>query len=749
MPYPPIARKLSRSLIGIHLVVVAVYSTTTFAQSEGDQTSAAAKVESKADIEQELQTARQRLQDATEEAEDDAAVPKSLRVAVDRLVQLNLVLEQQEALTEQLAELKTNHQELQTRLAELQQNGPDGTPPYSFLELDQTRDELDLERAQIETAEATIEAATDALAEAQQNREAADRRQRQLREQLDNGANQADSAKQSELAEAGFQSRLAAATERLRQTELELEKQSLTNTKLREKYLSALANQLAADVKFRADDLQEPLTKLQQRTSELKKQQDALTRASDQLERNRLLPEDDGGSKLKPATVDQIVEANRLQREVNQQRLAIVSRQLSRVSLQQAAWERRFDVINNTASETERSDWQQDATESLNDLEKESRLQAIRVRQARQKLSGVLSSLDATDDDDDAVTTALATQRDTLETLIDALETDLLSIENTRRILEKLHREIVGDDSNQLLQWLAAGWDGIQSAWNYELFTVDARPITVRKIAIGLLLFLVGVWVSRRLSRSIAHRMLPRFKIHENAAFAIQTILFYILVVTVTLMVLKYVNVPLTIFTVLGGALALGVGFGSQNIINNFISGLILLAERPIRVGDMIELDGLYGVVQNIGARSTRIKTGANLEIIVPNSSFLENRVSNWTRGDNRIRTHISVGVAYGSPLREVVKLLKRAAEEHGLVLDKPEPTVLFTEFGDNSLVFELHFWLRVRVLFDRLRVESDVRMRIDSLFRDAEISIAFPQRDLHLDTHSPLKIEWADDADR
>ena len=131
----------------------------------------------------------------------------------------------------------------------------------------------------------------------------------------------------------------------------------------------------------------------------------------------------------------------------------------------------------------------------------------------------------------------------------------------------------------------------------------------------------------------------------------IESLSFYALLVAFGLAALKYANVPLTVFTFLGGAIAIGVGFGSQNILNNFISGLILLAERPIKVGDLIQLGETYGNVTKIGARSTQIRTGENLDIIVPNSKFLENDVTNLTRRDDRLRTSISVGVAYGSPL--------------------------------------------------------------------------------------------------
>jgi small-conductance mechanosensitive channel len=249
--------------------------------------------------------------------------------------------------------------------------------------------------------------------------------------------------------------------------------------------------------------------------------------------------------------------------------------------------------------------------------------------------------------------------------------------------------------------------------------------------------------LSRLISQVFGLRFLPRLGVDPSAASAFQSILFYTLVVLFAVFALKIVNVPLTAFTLLGGALALGIGFGSQNVINNFISGLILLAERPIRVGDLIQLEELYGNVDKIGARSTRVKTGANHEIIVPNSSFLENNVVNWTLSDDRIRTVVKVGVIYGSPTREVSRLLLKAVHDHGRVLAKPEPIVLFTDFADNSLNFEVHFWIKMQRIMDRLRIESDVRYRIDQLFREAGLVIAFPQRDVHLDSTKPIEVRF------
>jgi small-conductance mechanosensitive channel len=232
---------------------------------------------------------------------------------------------------------------------------------------------------------------------------------------------------------------------------------------------------------------------------------------------------------------------------------------------------------------------------------------------------------------------------------------------------------------------------------------------------------------------------------------ALQTIAFYTLLVTFSLFSLQLISIPLTVFAFLGGAVAIGVGFGSQNILNNFISGLILLAERPIRVGDLVEIDGLHGNVENIGARSTRVRTGANLEIIVPNSTFLENNVTNLTLSDTRIRTMVSVGVAYGSPTRDVDRLLREAVASRPDIHLEPEPIVLFKEFGDNSLLFEIHFWINARTIMQAQKIESEVRHTIDDLCRQAEITIAFPQRDVHLDTVRPIEVNLralADDVE-
>jgi potassium-dependent mechanosensitive channel len=192
----------------------------------------------------------------------------------------------------------------------------------------------------------------------------------------------------------------------------------------------------------------------------------------------------------------------------------------------------------------------------------------------------------------------------------------------------------------------------------------------------------------------------------------------------------------------MGGALAIGVGFGAQTLIKNFISGIILLCERSIRVGDIVEVDDQRGKIVRVGFRNSLVARGDGIEVIVPNSQFLERKVVNWTLSDDFVRYHVSVGVAYGARPAQVAELIAQAAAEHGQVMKEPAPEVLLQDFGDNALQFTLEFWMRLAPTSNGGQVRSDLRHRIHELFDDAGISIAFPQRDIHLDSSRPLEIK-------
>jgi small-conductance mechanosensitive channel len=208
-------------------------------------------------------------------------------------------------------------------------------------------------------------------------------------------------------------------------------------------------------------------------------------------------------------------------------------------------------------------------------------------------------------------------------------------------------------------------------------------------------------------------------------------LLHYALVSIGFVIALVVLGVDLTKMTLLVSALGVGIGFGLQTIVNNFVCGLILLFERPLRVGDTIELDKHLVKIAKIGLRSTTVRTAAQADVIVPNTDLVTNQVTNWTLTNRHAQGVIAVGVAYGSDVAQVMQTLKACALAHPGVLNSPEPLIFFRSFGDSALNFELY--VRVAEIDNKSQIESDLYQEIERRFRQAGIEIPFPQRDLHL----------------
>ena len=290
--------------------------------------------------------------------------------------------------------------------------------------------------------------------------------------------------------------------------------------------------------------------------------------------------------------------------------------------------------------------------------------------------------------------------------------------------------------------------DELRSFWNYTLAESPTnQSITVGEVLTVLALVVVGYYGSRFLVYMLGRR-LSKLEVQPDVIHVVKRVIFIIFLVVVALTALSLLGIPLTAFAFATGAIAIGVGFGAQNIINNFISGWILMAERPIRINDFIEIDNTRGVVEAVGTRSTRIRRTDGVHLLVPNSQLLERTVVNWTLIDREIRTTVRVGVEYGSPVKLVADLILQAVNEHETVKKKPAPSVVFEDFGDNALIFDAYFWSDVggeKFLRD---IRSDLRFRITELFEENDIVVAFPQRDVHLDTDRPLELRVLRDED-
>lgn len=260
-------------------------------------------------------------------------------------------------------------------------------------------------------------------------------------------------------------------------------------------------------------------------------------------------------------------------------------------------------------------------------------------------------------------------------------------------------------------------------------------------LVILLVALIIGAGILTELLKS---RFLNALGIERGVQEAIAVLFKYCFIVISAIVLLQLWGIDLSSLTILASAFGVGIGFGFQDIAKNFGSGLVLVFERPIQVGDFVEVGEYSGTIERLGARSTMIRTLDNLDIFVPNSRFLEEEVINWSHRHSPTRTRVPVGVAYGSDLQQVEEALLEAAQSHKSVLKMPEPEVFFMGFGDSSLDFTLMVWIARPQ--QHVRIKSELNFKIDAAFRRRKIEIPFPQRDLHLRSGQlPIALERSD----
>jgi potassium-dependent mechanosensitive channel len=313
------------------------------------------------------------------------------------------------------------------------------------------------------------------------------------------------------------------------------------------------------------------------------------------------------------------------------------------------------------------------------------------------------------------------------------------------------HRALLRRRLNHALRWLAS------LAWAFitldllslrDPLVTTIRNVLTAQLAVGtlslslgnVLAFLLTVWLAFLSSRFIRfileEDVYPRVEVARGVPYAVSTMLHYALLLLGFLLALGAFGFNLDKFTILAGAFGVGIGFGLQAIVNNFVSGLILLFERPVNVGDMIQMGEQNGELKRIGLRASVLRTFDGSEVILPNSRLISDEVINWTLSDQQRRMEISVGVAYGTDPERVIEILLQAAGAHPDTLPAPAPQALFVNFGDNALEFTLRVWTQH---YERwVVIRSELMVAINKALREAQIAIPFPQRDLHLQTLNP-----------
>ncbi len=282
--------------------------------------------------------------------------------------------------------------------------------------------------------------------------------------------------------------------------------------------------------------------------------------------------------------------------------------------------------------------------------------------------------------------------------------------------------------------------NNIKDFLNLPITQVGTTELTLWSVLYFLILIFLLFYLTAKVRKWVVYKLFAKSKIDLGVRVAVGTILRYIVLVIGFIIVLQTIGLDLSAVTVLAGALGVGIGFGLQNITNNFVSGIIILFERPIKVGDRIEVGDVSGDVINISMRSTTIVTNDNISIIVPNSDFISSKVINWSHTDRNIRFNIPVGVSYNEDPEVIRKLLIEVADENKGILQQPKPDVLFREYGDSALVFILRIWTREYINRPEI-LKSQIYYAAFRKFKEHNIEIPFPQRDLHI-KNEELKIK-------
>lgn len=273
--------------------------------------------------------------------------------------------------------------------------------------------------------------------------------------------------------------------------------------------------------------------------------------------------------------------------------------------------------------------------------------------------------------------------------------------------------------------------ESIFTLLNRPIVHIGETPVTFGGIGTAIVVFFVTLIISSIVQKIIFSRLKKSGKMNLSMIFALNRILHYVILVVGVVLASQCIGLNFGTLAVAFGFLGVGVGLGLQNLTSNFVSGLILLIERPIGIGDWVDIDGKIAEVKTINMRATVVRTLDNVTVIIPNAKFIENNVINWSVEDPRVRLHCPVGVAYGSDVDKVKKILVGVAHEHGNILKEPAPEVRFLEFGDSSLNFDLLIWTDCPQ--SQIALRSDVNFMIDRAFRENAVQIPFPQRDVHI----------------
>lgn len=773
----------------ILLTLSLLFSASIFGQTQAKnpltaavegENSGVGRVKNQQSSEESVSELRKKIADAeldykeSLEASSGKIIPKKAaqgEIADQRSIQRWFIrtLQNRITLMEELASVKKRKEDLRREMSTW--SGFAEKPPYSILLSDNIRDSIQSAKTRLDSALTSSTLALKLIEEERSSLASSETSIRQLSEKMESEKDKDSISKlMSKLELQKLKSRLAAA----RIINYEIRK-AISDEEVSEnrQMLDFLGKQLTlalSSVSFKKEDidkvvsyldaeLERVLSETERAENEYPGLQKALDDVRAELKRAR---DGDAGvdglsAKERKEKIDQLqelVETNLAVMETGAKRLEILRMISAGINMQKSVWEMRFSSygVKDFKNLQDSYDKLKTYLERIGIFDEYFKRQLVMTANLVAEETNKLQNSHASAKD-------IENSEQRLKTYKQRDELYRRTLDNTEKIQRLLLRWKESLDFNRKtlsfkgrMQDLLSEMSSIGSKlWNFEIFSADdtitvdgqqitgRRSITVGKVAEVLLTLFIGYFVCCFIAYLAGKFLKRRFSIDEQLA---RSWLKFFLVLLLAVFSLMAAKIPLTVFAFAGGALAIGLGFGMQNILKNFISGIIILIEQPLRVGDVVEVAGTVGIVTGINLRSSLIRNSNGIEKFIPNSTLLENDVINWTHSNRHVRFNVKVGVAYGSSPEKVTEILLGIAREHGQIQKFPAPQALLEDFGDNTLDFLLNYWVEVLPETDIRQIASDIRLMIEKRLGEAGISIAFPQRDVHLDSAKPLKIE-------
>ena len=667
------------------------------------------------------------------------------------------ILAQQEAVGQQINELQAREAELKEQIKAWNSATNEAAQSISFVDFDRLVNRLAAEQARIELIRTRLKSTRAALDQAQADHAAREQDRRKAQEQFEIGKAGPDAIALASAVDAARRaSNLANDTVALRKKELERERLADGVQSLTVELLKNQVDRYQPLVVFTQADLDEQLKKLKTQEEAIRAtlaaaEKDGTSAAAGWSRAKRAL---DAGNDDRTVLTEEL-EAWQRTRDLARERKNTALDQLLQVEQLRMAWNRLYSLMSGTADLTpeQLSTWKDETAAALRVLIGSTQAHLMRIDELRGELANIIGKADAAKEGPEELRRAIATQREYVEAMIRLHETNLVSIDASRRLHGKLRTELGrGIDLLSPQQWAHSLWSAVRWVWDYELIAHNDLPITIGKIVRAIVIFAAGWLLSRMLSTFFAHRLLKRFKLSKDATAVIRTIIFYTSISFAALLALRSAHVPLTAFTILGGAFAIGVGFGSQALINNFISGLIMLAERPVRIGERVLFNKYDGVVEDVGFRCTKLRTGTDHIVTIPNSALINDSIENIGRR-RMIRRTMNIGITYDTSrerLVEAVQAIRDILEERGIresihpVIgwDKFPPRVFFQDYTADSLNIQVNYWFAPADHWSYMEHAQQVNIRIFEEFERLGVSFAFPSRTVYLANDSARELQ-------